>query len=124
MGKFTMAWIGAICVMGAATMGLLVSLRGTPGPGSDGLSWVQNGQPVEAEPNTIDMGVIPEGQIIPLQYVLHNQSKDIIQITRVKADCGCVVPRLDQSSIEPGGAITLNATFDRSEEHTSELQSL
>jgi len=63
---------------------------------------------------TLDLGVLKEGVIAPVSYVLENHGDADLIIERAQGDCGCTVVKLspEERIIPPGGKLTLKAEFN------------
>ncbi|MFQ5414958.1 MAG: DUF1573 domain-containing protein [Phycisphaerae bacterium] len=63
---------------------------------------------------TQDLGIVYEGDVQPVSWVLLNQGDADLVIDRATASCGCTIVALDdeQKRIPPGGRLELTAKFE------------
>ncbi|MCH9034282.1 MAG: DUF1573 domain-containing protein, partial [Planctomycetes bacterium] len=66
------------------------------------------------EVKSLDLGVLKEGVVVPVSYLLENRGNAVLIIDRAKGDCGCTVVRLseEEKTILPGQSITIKADFN------------
>ena len=58
------------------------------------------------------MGKVPEGQKVNIEFHFRNTGKEILVITGVSASCGCTVAEKPLEPIMPGDSGLIKATFD------------
>jgi hypothetical protein len=61
---------------------------------------------------TIDLGTIPQGKPVTVEYVLTNKSKEPILISDVATSCGCTVPEYTKKPIEAKASTVIKATYN------------
>lgn len=63
---------------------------------------------------TKELGVLKEGEIVPLSFMLENHGDADLLITAAKGDCGCTVVRLEPQPVvvKPGESFELHVEFD------------
>lgn len=70
---------------------------------------VEDFQPASS---TVEMGEVAQGVRLPVQFTLRNNSRSIIEISRVATECHCTVAETRSSSVRPGETATIQATLD------------
>ncbi len=58
-----------------------------------------------------DFGEIALGESRKTEFVLTNISKEPLDLTDIRADCGCVVPKLPATHLEPGETAAVEVTY-------------
>src|SRR4051812_38295167 len=57
---------------------------------------------------SVDAGEVRRGPVLPQRFTLVNAGPRPIEITDVKASCGCLQPRLSSRQLLSGGECTLD----------------
>ncbi|MFH0920250.1 MAG: DUF1573 domain-containing protein [Fibrobacterota bacterium] len=60
----------------------------------------------------LDMGVLVQGDVMRRSFTFSNTGDAALQISKVKASCGCTAASVDHSRVKPGGSGTLFITFE------------
>jgi hypothetical protein len=60
----------------------------------------------------IDLGTIPEGEAVNVEYPVRNISSRDVKIDRVAVTCGCTAPRDNPEVIKAGETAVIRATFN------------
>lgn len=61
---------------------------------------------------SFDFGDIKQGDKVTHTFVLSNGGGDLLQITNVKASCGCTAAAPEKNELAPGESTNLNVTFN------------
>ncbi len=74
-------------------------------------------QPVYAEKKEIDpyawnFGRVKQGEILKHDFVLKNETNDILAINSVNTSCGCTASKADKNSLLPQESTTIKVTFN------------
>lgn len=59
-----------------------------------------------------DFGSIPIGSTVKYDFVFRNTGSDTLEITKVKATCGCTTAPLSSNRIAPGESAEISASLD------------
>lgn len=59
-----------------------------------------------------DFDTIPQGKQLEHKYILRNIGDEELEIQRIVPACGCTVPELDESLIQPGAETVLTVQLD------------
>ncbi len=76
---------------------------------------VAGGPKLFVKERTFDLGIIKEGERKTAKFVLENRGTENLIIDKVRASCGCTVPRKlteDEKILEPGEILEIEAVFD------------
>lgn len=60
----------------------------------------------------IDLGEIPQGKPVAIEFEFTNTGKTAVIITNVKASCGCTATDYTKEPIAPGKKATVKATYN------------
>ncbi len=60
----------------------------------------------------INLGTIPEGDVVRVVFHLENSCNDVVRIRRTIASCACLDPQLEKSRINPGETAELGVVLD------------
>ncbi len=73
-----------------------------------------------------DLGLVIEGDKVPVEWILENRGKADLVIDKAKAACGCTVFELseDQKIIAPGASLVLKAEFDTTRRRGDQVKSI
>lgn len=74
----------------------------TPAPAQDNI----------ADPNQWDFGKVKQGEVLKHDFLLKNETKDLLKIISINTSCGCTVSRSDKESLEPDESTAINVTFN------------
>ncbi|MDD5120577.1 MAG: DUF1573 domain-containing protein [Candidatus Omnitrophica bacterium] len=73
-------------------------------------------QPVYAEkkpgPNEWDFGRVKQGEVLKHDFILKNETSDILEINSVNSSCGCTVSKADKKSLLPQSSTAISVTFN------------
>jgi hypothetical protein len=64
------------------------------------------------DPNQWDFGRVKQGVILEHDFVLKNQTKDILKINSVHVSCECIGSKLDKKSLLPQESTVIKVTFN------------
>jgi hypothetical protein len=60
------------------------------------------------EPKVMDFGRVNNSKaVLDLQFTITNQGKTAVEITGARSSCGCTVPQLSKSRLQPGGHLVV-----------------
>ncbi|MEM1319899.1 MAG: DUF1573 domain-containing protein [Bacteroidota bacterium] len=59
-----------------------------------------------------DFGEIPQNVPAQAEFVLTNNSDEMMIITNVKGSCGCTAAKHDEAPVAPGKSTTITATYN------------
>ena len=80
-----------------------------------GLSFAQeaqgNLQSKASDPYQWDFGRVKQGDILEHDFVLKNESSDILEIGNIHTSCGCAVSQASKKSLLPQDSTTIKVTF-------------
>lgn len=65
--------------------------------------------PLEKE---FDFGEIKEGETVSHDFIILNQGGDILEITKVKASCGCTAANPSKKQLAPGDSTSISVKFN------------
>ncbi len=63
---------------------------------------------------TYDFGTVAEGTVVTHAFALTNHGDTVLQITGVRATCGCTATALAKTALQPGESVALEARVDTS----------
>jgi len=66
----------------------------------------------EANPYEWDFGQVKPGVVIKHDFILKNQSNDILEITNIHTSCGCTVSESAKKSLMPLESTKITVSFD------------
>jgi len=72
-------------------------------------SWSQG---LTVTPGSHDFGRILQHTKVETTFTVQNQADHPIELTSVKANCGCTVPVPDRTELKPGESAEIHVTFD------------
>jgi hypothetical protein len=67
---------------------------------------------VKWEKESIDLGEIPSGKPVTIEFVFTNTSKDPVIVTDVRPSCGCTVADYPKEAVLAGRSATIKATYN------------
>jgi hypothetical protein len=67
---------------------------------------------VKADANEWDFGKVKQGAILKHDFVLKNQTKDILEINNIHTSCGCTASKSDKKSLSPQESTAIKVTFN------------
>jgi hypothetical protein len=70
------------------------------------------GPKLVTQQNEHDFGDIKQGEKVSHIFVLTNSGGDLLEITNVKASCGCTAALPEKNELAPGESTNLNVTFN------------
>ncbi len=59
-----------------------------------------------------DFGNIEEGSVVSHHFIISNTGGDVLNITNVRATCGCTVAQPDKDVLNPGESVKLKVDFN------------
>ena len=65
-----------------------------------------------------DFGEIPQGIPVETEFILTNESDEVLLIKEVKTTCGCTVAGYSQDPILPGESTSIKVTYNTKKEGT------
>lgn len=75
----------------------------------------EEGSPLRVEPWELELGRVPQHEVVPRQIVLSNEGLDTITIKHVGRTCpSCLTFSIDQSDIPPGAVAVVDVLYDPS----------
>jgi hypothetical protein len=63
-------------------------------------------------PDEWDFGQVKQGAVLKHNFVLKNESDDILTINSVNTSCGCTVSKADKNSLLPQESTAIKVTFN------------
>ncbi|MFH1843991.1 MAG: DUF1573 domain-containing protein [bacterium] len=89
----------------------LLTVLGTAGENS---AWAQGARRavISVQPDTLDFGSMISFQRIDTSVTIRNSGDALLIVSGVESACGCTVPDLEVSEIEPGKSTEMKVTFD------------
>ena len=70
------------------------------------------GSPVQWKAETVELGEIPHGKPVKIDFEFKNTGKTAVIITNVKASCGCTATDYTKSPVAPNETAKITATFN------------
>ncbi|MBK8945917.1 MAG: DUF1573 domain-containing protein [Ignavibacteriae bacterium] len=67
---------------------------------------------ISALTTEFDFGNVREGEILNHKFIVQNTGGDVLQITKVKASCGCTAAQPSKNEIKPNDTTSINVRFD------------
>lgn len=64
------------------------------------------------DPNQWDFGTVKQGAILKHDFVLKNETKNILGINNIHTSCGCTVSESDKKSLMPQESTTVTVSFN------------
>ncbi len=61
---------------------------------------------------THDFGKIAKDSVVETEFILVNEGKSELNIRMTKANCPCVIPKLEKDTLQPGEKVIMKVTFD------------
>ncbi|MCL9805764.1 DUF1573 domain-containing protein [Flavobacterium amniphilum] len=94
----------------ALTLGLMSFSVVTPV--KDMIVKVAEGSSIKWKSEQIDLGQIPQGKPVTIEFEFENTGKTAVIITNVKASCGCTATDYTKEPIAPGKKAQVKATYN------------
>ena len=94
----------------ALTLGLMSFSVATPV--KDLIVKVGEGSSIKWKSEQIDLGQIPQGKPVAIDFEFENTGKSAVIITNVKASCGCTATDYTKEPIAPGKKAYVKATYN------------
>ena len=66
----------------------------------------------KVDPQEWDFGQVKPGVILKHDFVLVNQTKDILKINNIHTSCGCTASKADKKSLMPQESTTITVSFN------------
>lgn len=73
---------------------------------------VGENSPIKWKSESIDLGDIPQGKPVNIDFEFVNEGKEAVIITNVHASCGCTATDYTREPVAPGKKATIKATFN------------
>ena len=94
----------------ALTLGLMSFSVATPV--KDLIVKVTEGSSIKWKSEQIDLGQIPQGKPVTIEFEFENTGKTAVIITNVKASCGCTATDYTKEPVAPGKKAQVKATYN------------
>lgn len=65
-----------------------------------------------AQKSIHDFGNVTQGESVTTSFIITNSGGDILEITDVRATCGCTAAKPDKNKLKPGESTKLEVTFN------------
>jgi hypothetical protein len=65
-----------------------------------------------ADPREWDFGQVKQGEVLKHDFLLKNDTVDVLKINSINTSCGCTASQADKQEILPGESATINVTFN------------
>jgi len=65
-----------------------------------------------ADPNEWDFGQVKSGAILKHDFILKNETNDVIKINKIHSSCGCTASEAVKKSLLPGESTVIKVTFN------------
>ena len=69
-------------------------------------------QEKEANPNEWDFGIVKQGEILKHDFLLKNETADILEINNIHTSCGCTASEAEKKSLMPQDSTAISVSFD------------
>lgn len=66
----------------------------------------------KVDPNQWDFGKVRQGAVLKHDFILKNETNDILGINNIHTSCGCTVSQADKKSLLPQESTTIKVTFN------------
>lgn len=66
----------------------------------------------KVDPNQWDFGQIKEGAVLKHEFILKNETSDILEINNIHTSCGCTVSESAKKSLLPQGSTVITVSFN------------
>lgn len=73
---------------------------------------VGDASPLKWKSEKIELGEIPQGKPVTIEFEFTNEGKEMVVITNVHASCGCTATDYTREPVAPGKKATIKATFN------------
>src|SRR5690606_31163244 len=77
-----------------------------------GIVLAQSSPKIIVQPTEYDFGDIKQGTIAKKTFTIMNDGTDVLQITQVRASCGCTAVKPGKTELQPGESTELNVEFN------------
>ncbi len=67
---------------------------------------------LNSEPREWDFGKVNEGELLEHDFVLRNESADLLEITNIHTSCGCISAQAQKKSLLPNGSTLIRVALD------------
>ena len=64
------------------------------------------------DPREWDFGQVKQGEILKHDFLLKNETADVLKINSVNTSCGCTVSQSAKKSLLPGESTTISVSFN------------
>ena len=64
------------------------------------------------DPNEWDFGKVQQGQVLKHDFLLKNETRDVLKIISINTSCGCTASQSDKESLKPNESTAINVTFN------------
>ena len=65
----------------------------------------------KVDPQEWDFGQVKQGAVLKHDFILKNETNDILGINNIHTSCGCTVSESDKKSLMPQESTTIKVTF-------------
>lgn len=66
----------------------------------------------KVNPNEWDFGKARQGTVLKHDFILKNETKDILKINNIHTSCGCTVSEADKKSLMPQESTAITVSFN------------
>lgn len=70
------------------------------------------GPKISVPEGTFDFGDIVEGDVVSHEFIVHNTGGALLEITKVRASCGCTAAQPDVDKLKPGESTKIKVEFN------------
>ena len=64
------------------------------------------------DPREWDFGQVKQGEILKHDFLLKNETADVLKINSVNTSCGCTVSQSEKKSLKPGESTKISVSFN------------
>ncbi|MCX5694089.1 MAG: DUF1573 domain-containing protein [Candidatus Omnitrophica bacterium] len=69
-------------------------------------------QEEKVDTNEWDFGVVKQGDVLKHDFILKNETNDILEINSIHTSCGCTVSQSDKKSLMPQESTVIKVSFN------------
>ncbi|PIQ87698.1 MAG: hypothetical protein COV73_02780 [Candidatus Omnitrophica bacterium CG11_big_fil_rev_8_21_14_0_20_43_6] len=94
---------------------LLLQFSGIAGHQADGAQFEQAlaaAGKEKTDPNNWDFGQVKQGVVLKHDFVLKNETNDILEITKIHTSCGCTASEAGKKSLLPQESTQITVSFN------------
>ena len=67
---------------------------------------------INLDPNAWDFGQVKQGAVLKHDFILKNETNDILGINNIHTSCGCTASESDKKSLIPQESTAIKVTFN------------